>query len=81
MKMTATQYAILIKEKQKFEAAYGIAAITEHRHTVKFANDQFISFIWSMLWKIKPETRAKIIEGLFDTHIETALKKCWSEYK
>ena len=80
MKMTDAQYALLIKEKQKMEAAYSIAAIREHRNTVAYAKNQFVSFIWSMLWKIKPGTRALIIEGLLDTHIETALKKCWAEY-
>ena len=80
MKMTPRQYDMLVHEIQKFEDAYGEAALREYRHKVKFAKSQFLSFAWSMFWKIQPDTRAQIGMGLFDMHIETALKKALAKY-
>ena len=80
MKMSNAQYITLLGEVEKFEKAYGESVIREFRHNVKFAKVQFNSFVWAMLWKIKSDTRAIITDGLYDTHIETGLKKAWAKY-
>jgi len=81
MKMSSMQYSILTEHINKIETAYGIKAMKQHRKVVKFANDQFISFMWSIYWMIKPDDRKIIGADLNDTHIETALKTALKNYK
>ncbi len=79
--MQSNQYWILTNEINKMENAYSIKAFRDLRETVKFANDQFISFIWAIYWQIKSSDRQIIAEGLNDSHIETALKTALKDYK
>ncbi len=81
MKMNSNQYWILTNEINKMERAYSIKAFEEHRQAVNFAKDQFISFCWSIFWKINKMDRAIISEDLQDAHLETALKKALVNYK
>ena len=81
MRMTSMQYSILTEHINTIENGYGIKAMTQHRNGVKFAQDQFISFIWSIYWMINAGDRKLIGEELNDSHIETALKIALKDYK
>ncbi len=81
MKMNSNQFWILTNEINKMEEAYSIKAFEDHRQSVKYAKDQFISFIWSIFHKIDRTDRAIITDGLLDAHIETALKIALKNYK
>ena len=75
------QYWMLTDAINKMETAYSKDVMMQHRKTVKYANEQFISFIWSIYWKINKDDRKIIGADLNDNHIETALKKALAEYK
>ncbi len=81
MKMNSMQYYTLTVWVNKIERAYGVKALKQHRETVKFANDQFISFIWSIYHMINADDRKIINEDLLDAHLETALKTALKEYR
>jgi hypothetical protein len=57
--------------------------IIKHRRTVKFAKDQFVSFVWSIFWAIPQNGGIEWSEkyDLSDNAIETALKKILKKYK
>ena len=81
MKMGSMQYWMLTDAINKIETAYSKETMKQHREKVSFANEQFISFIWSIYWMIKGDDRKIIGADLNDNHIETALKKALHEYK
>jgi hypothetical protein len=52
-----------------------------HRRKVKYTNNQFISFCWSMFHLSGYDYDKCYSAGLVDNHIETALKKILIDYK
>ena len=81
MKMTSMQYWILTDAINKIENAYGVDAMKQHRETISYACDRYLSFVWSIYHIINADDRKIINEGLNDTHIETALKIALKDYK
>lgn len=80
--MSTETYSMIASEFATLEAAHK-EELKEYRTTVRFVKDQFISFIWSVYWKIQTEEIRVAVnsEDLYDAHIETALKKIMKEYK
>lgn len=82
MKFTKEDYDILESEINSLLSKYSEKEIIECRKTVKFVNDQFVSFCWLIFWEAnKVEKVNDIARKYFDDHIETAIKKILEKYK
>ena len=81
MKMSKELYTEIKQAIDGVVEQHGIDRVKEHRRSVKFAINQFISFCWSMFHASNFEYRKCYDEKLDDVHIETALKRILSDYK
>ena len=62
-------------------STHNLTVICAHRQNVKFANNQFIAFCWSIFHASKYNVSLLYDAGLNDTHIETALKRILSDFE
>ncbi len=81
MKMSKETFGRLANAIDVVMSAHSLETIKKHRQTVKFVNNQFISFCWSMFHASKfGQTDREIYNTLNDSHIETALKRILSDF-
>ena len=78
LKMTKEHYEDLQSQIRVLIKGYSRDVVWEHRKTVRFAKDQFISFCWSLYWKIDYK---RYNSAYTDTQTESALKRILSAYK
>ena len=85
MRATKDTIAHMSLCRDELENTHTKEAIHNHRKSVKYAKVQFHSLIWSMFWKHPKADQEAIIanqgDRLDNTHLETALKLVWKEYK
>lgn len=60
----------------------GIKRTKQFRKEVKYINDQFVAFVWSMFRTATDQDfRRELYKYLNDAHVETALMKILEAYK
>ena len=80
MRITKKQYNEISTAINIVLSNHTTDAVREYRESISYANNQFISFCWSMLrisgYNVRPLYRT----GLNDSHIETAIKRILSDF-
>lgn len=64
----------------------GIAPLDTDTRRAQYLSGQFVRadrvkdldarYRWDLLWEIDAQTRSRVVAGLNDTHIDTALRRC-----
>jgi len=82
VKITKQHYKELETSINEVLSEYPETDIKEARETVKFVNNQFISFCWLCLHKTvtKNQHLRDLLNNYLDSHIETAIKKILVKY-
>jgi hypothetical protein len=81
-KMKKEHFETLDKSIQEVIRNVGIDKVKQFRKEIKFAKNQFISFIWAMFRTATDQDfRSELYTYLNDSNIETALKKILESYE
>ena len=80
MKIKNEDYNLLKEKIDNLLSNYSDAQIKAHRNSIKFVNDQFASFCWSIFHQVYKDVK-HLYDYLNDSHIETALKSILIKYK
>ena len=78
MKMSITSYEAI----ESYIATMDKKTLQRVRDNISYHDSQFISFIWSVYYKLPTKIRQAVRkEDLKDDHITTALKRILNDYK
>jgi len=80
MKISKNLYDDLCNAIGKVLSQYNLKTIVEHRNNIKFVDNQFVAFCWSIFHASKFDYKKLYGAGLNDSHIETALKRILSDF-
>lgn len=83
MKISKEVYKTLENAINNTLSQFPESDIIEARKTVKFVNNQFISFCWLVLHKTVSahQELRDLLNNYLDSHIETAIKKILIKYQ
>jgi len=80
MKITKPLFNELCDAIDDVISAHSLPTIINHRNNVKYTDNQFIAFCWSMFHASKYDCSKLYSAGFNDNHIETALKRILSDF-
>jgi hypothetical protein len=80
MKMSKELFGELSDAIDGVLSSTSLGAMINYRNNVKFVKDQFISFCWGVFHASKTDYSKFYDAGLYDSHIETALKRILSDF-
>ena len=81
MKMSKKLFDELTDAIDEVISRHSLQTIIKHRENVKYVNNQFVSFCWSIFDASKYDCKRLYDSGLNDSHIKTALKRILSDFE
>jgi len=66
-------------DREVFEK-HGLKTLIDYRKNVPYVKDQFVAFCWAVFHRSSFDVKKLYDAGLYDSHIETALKRILSDF-